>query len=209
MCSCLLHDICWLFTGASQLWLITHSCSDSGQTSLWRWCRCTYQELCACFSTGPESSDDCLCEIVWSSQGPTGISCWWRPHHKDWHLYVDECSLTVHRDGSYCCKHTLHLFITSMLLIYTRSMWSCLSDLRRIRRMCLLLSSVTIWIERSATLLLTMRSWMWMTTMCKELSSSLSRCIGVHLPNFWKCLALHNFWNWLQLLLFEYTFLFY
>ena len=209
MCSCLLHDIHWLFTGASQLWLITHSHSDSGQASSYWWCKCTYWELCVCFSTGSESSDDCLCEVIWFSQGPAVISCQHWLCHRGQHSNADEHSSAVHRGGSYCCKHAFRLWITDMSLIYTRSMWSCLSDLRRIRRMCLPLLLITIWIRRSATLLLMMRLQMWMTTMCKELSLSLSRHIEVCLPNFWKHLALHNFWNWLQLLLFEYTFLFY
>ena len=184
MCTWVSHVIHWLFTGASQLWLITHSHSDSDQTSLYWWCKHTYWGLCVCFSTGSELSDDCLCEVIWSDQSSAVISCWHWPCHRGWHLNADEHSSAVHRGGSYCCKYIFYLQIINMSLIYTRSMWSCLSDLRRIRRMCLLLSLIIIWIRRLVTLLLTIRLWMWMVTMCKELSSSLSRCIEVCLPNF-------------------------
>ena len=145
------------------------------------------------FSTGPELSDDCLCKVIWFSQGPTIVSCQCWPCHRGWHSNADEHSLTVHRGGSYCCKHVFCLQITDMSLIYTRSMWSCLSDLRRIRRTCLPLSPVIIWIRRSATLFLTRRSRMRRTLTCKKLSSSLRQCIGVCHPNFWNLLSCSQF----------------
>ena len=193
MCTWVLHVIHWLFTGASQLWSITCSCSDSGQASLYWWCKCTYWELCVCFSTSPESSDDYLCEVIWFSQGLTIVSCWCQPCHRGWCLNADEYDLTVHRGGSYCCKHAFRLRIADMSLIYTRLMWSCLSDLRRIRRMCLALSSVTNWVRSSAALLLTMRLRIRRTLTCKELSSLLRWCIGVHHPNFWNLLSCSQF----------------
>ena len=140
-----------------------------------------------------ELSDDCLCEIIWSGQGLTVVSCWHWLCHRDWCSNADEHSSAVHRGGSYCCKHAFRLWITDMSLIYTRSMWSCLSDLRRIRRTCLALSSVTIWLRSSAALLLTMRSRMRRTLTCKELSLSLRWCIRVCHPNFWNLLSCSQF----------------
>ena len=141
----------------------------------------------------PESSDDCLCEIIWSDQGLTVIDCQHWLCHRDWHLNADECDSAVHEGGSYCCKHVFHLWITDMSLIYTRSMWSCLSDLRRIRRTCLTLPLITIWLRSSAALLLIMRSRMRRTLMCKKLSSSLRWHIGVHHSNFWNLLSCSQF----------------
>ena len=140
-----------------------------------------------------ESSDDCLCEIIWSGQGLTVIDCWHWLCHRDWHLNADECSLAVHRGSSYCCKHAFPLWIADMSLIYTRSMWSCLSDLRRIRRMCLALLLVTTWLESLAALLLTMRLRMRRTLTCKKLSLLLRWHIGVCHPNFWNFLFCSQF----------------
>ena len=193
MCTWVSHVIHWLFAGASQLQPITHSCSDSGQASSYWWCKRTYWRLCVCFSTGPESSDDCLCEVIWFSQGLTVISCQCWPCHRDWRSNADEHGSAVHRGGSYCCKHAFHLWIINMSLIYTRSMWSCLSDLRRIRRMCLTLSLITIWLRSSAALLLTMRLRMRRMLTCKELGSSLRQHIEVHHSNFWNLLSCSQF----------------
>ena len=193
MCTWVSHVICWLFAGVSQLWPITHSHSDSGQASSYWWCKCTYWELCVCFSTGSESSDDCLCEVIWFSQSPAVISCWHWLCHRGQHLNAGEHSSAVHRGDSYCCKHAFRLWITDMSLIYTKSTWSCLSNLRRIRRMCLALSPVIIWLRSSAALLLMMRLRMRRMSMCKELSSSLRQCIGVHHPNFWNLLSCSQF----------------
>ena len=140
-----------------------------------------------------KSSDDCLCKIIWFSQSLTVISCQHWLCHRSWHLNADKHSSAVHRDDNYCCKHTFLLWIINMSLIYTKSMWSCLSDLRRIRRMCLTLSSVTIWLESSAALLLIMRLRIRRTLMCKELSSSLRWCIGVCHSNFWNLLSCSQF----------------
>ena len=190
-------EFCMSFTDYLQVPL---NCNQSlaviltqAEASSYWWCKCTYWRLCVCFSTGPESSDDCLCEVIWSSQGPTVVGCWRQPCHRGWCSNADEHSSAVHRGGSYCCKHAFRLQITDMLLIYTRSTWSCLSDLRRIRRTCLTLSLVTTWLRSSAALLLTMRLRMRRTLMCKKLSSSLRQHIEVHHSNFWNLLSCSQF----------------
>ena len=132
-----------------------------------------------CFDMSSELSDDCLYKVIWFSQGLTVISCWCWPCHRGWHLNADEHSSAVHRGGNYCCKHVFYLWITDMSLIYTRLMWRCQSDLRRIRRTCLSLSSVITWLKSLATLFLTVRLRIRRALTCKKLDMSLRQHIEV------------------------------
>ena len=146
-----------------------------------------------CFDMSFESLNDCLCEIIWSDQSSAVISCWCWLCHRSWHLNADEHDLVVHRDDSYCCKHVFYLWITNMSLIYIKLMWSCLSNLRRIKRTCLTLSLIIIWLKSSAALLLIIRLRIRRMLTCKKLSLSLRWCIEIHHSNFWNLLSYSQF----------------